>query len=54
MTVALRMALQSYFLFRGVKTVVLICKMNAVFWDIKIQFVPHRRHITSLLQSQTG
>jgi hypothetical protein len=24
---------------------------NAVFWDIKIQFVLHRRHITSLLQS---
>jgi hypothetical protein len=22
---------------------------NAVFWDIKAQFVPHRRHITSLL-----
>jgi hypothetical protein len=27
---------------------------NAVFWDIKIQFVPHRRHITSLLQSPAG
>jgi hypothetical protein len=25
---------------------------NAVFWDIKPQFVPHRRHIMSLLQSQ--
>jgi hypothetical protein len=24
---------------------------NAVFWDIKTQFVPHRRHITSPLQS---
>jgi hypothetical protein len=24
---------------------------NVVFWDIKTQFVPHRRHITSLLQS---
>jgi hypothetical protein len=24
---------------------------NAVFWDIKAQFVLHRRHITSLLQS---
>jgi hypothetical protein len=23
---------------------------NAVFWDIDIQFVPHRRHITSPLQ----
>jgi hypothetical protein len=24
---------------------------NVVFWDIKAQFVLHRRHITSLLQS---
>jgi hypothetical protein len=24
---------------------------NAVFWDIKTQFVLHRRHITSPLQS---
>jgi hypothetical protein len=24
---------------------------NAVSWDIKPQFVPHRRHITSSLQS---
>jgi hypothetical protein len=23
---------------------------NTIFWNIKIQFVPHRRHITSLLQ----
>jgi hypothetical protein len=27
---------------------------NAVFWDIKNQFVPNRRHITSPLQSPTG
>jgi hypothetical protein len=27
---------------------------NVVFWDIKTQFVPHRRHITSLLQSPAG
>jgi hypothetical protein len=27
---------------------------NAVFWDIKTQFVPHRRHITSPLQSPVG
>jgi hypothetical protein len=27
---------------------------NAVFWDIKIQFVLHRRHITSPLQSPFG
>jgi hypothetical protein len=24
---------------------------NAVFWDIKTQFLPHRRHITSPLQA---
>jgi hypothetical protein len=27
---------------------------NVVFWDIKPQFVLHRRHITSPLQSPTG
>jgi hypothetical protein len=27
---------------------------NAVFWDIKTQFVPHRKHVTSLLQSPAG
>jgi hypothetical protein len=27
---------------------------NAVFWDIKTQFVHHRRHIISPLQSPTG
>jgi hypothetical protein len=27
---------------------------NAVFWDIKTQIVPHRRHITSPLQSTAG
>jgi hypothetical protein len=26
----------------------------AVFWDMKTQFVPHRRHITSALQSPAG
>jgi hypothetical protein len=25
---------------------------NGIFWDIKAQFVPHRKHITSLLQRQ--
>jgi hypothetical protein len=25
---------------------------NVVFWDIKTQFVPHRRHITSPLKAQ--
>jgi hypothetical protein len=27
---------------------------NVVFWDIKTQFVLHRRHITSLLESPAG
>jgi hypothetical protein len=27
---------------------------NAVFWDIKIQFVPHSRHITFPLQSSAS
>jgi hypothetical protein len=27
---------------------------NAVFWDVKTQFVPHMRHITSLLQIPAG
>jgi hypothetical protein len=27
---------------------------NVVFWDIKTQFVPHRRHIISPLQSPAG
>jgi hypothetical protein len=25
---------------------------NSVFWDIKTQFVPQRKHITFLLQNQ--
>jgi hypothetical protein len=27
---------------------------NSIFWDIKTQFVPHRRHITSPLRSPAG
>jgi hypothetical protein len=27
---------------------------NGVFWDIEMQFVPHRQHITSPPQSTTG
>jgi hypothetical protein len=27
---------------------------NVVFWDIKTQFVPHTKHITSPLQSPAG
>jgi hypothetical protein len=27
---------------------------NAAFWDIETQFLLHRKHITSLLQSPAG
>jgi hypothetical protein len=27
-----------------------VAMKNAVFWNIKTQFIPHRRHIMSLLQ----
>jgi hypothetical protein len=27
---------------------------NAVLWDIKIQFLPHRKHIKSPLQNAAG
>jgi hypothetical protein len=27
---------------------------NVVFWDIKTQFIPHKRHITSPLQRSAG
>jgi hypothetical protein len=27
---------------------------NVVFWDIKTQFVPHKKHITSPLRSAAG
>jgi hypothetical protein len=27
---------------------------DAVFWDIKSQFIPHRRHIASLPESSAG
>jgi hypothetical protein len=30
------------------------CLKNAVFWDIKTQSVPHRRHVTSPLKSPAG
>jgi hypothetical protein len=27
---------------------------NAVFWDVKAQFLPHWKHITSLLKNPAG
>jgi hypothetical protein len=31
-----------------------ITKKNVLFWDIKTQFILHRRHITALLQIPAG
>jgi hypothetical protein len=35
----------------GIEAVTAVTMKNVVFWDIKTQFVPHGRHITSPLQS---
>jgi hypothetical protein len=37
--------------FVGSEVFTAVTMKNVVFWDIKTQFVPHRRHITSPLQS---
>jgi hypothetical protein len=31
-----------------------VTRKNIVFWNIKTPFIPHRKHITSLLQSPAG
>jgi hypothetical protein len=31
-----------------------VTMMNAVFWDIKLQIVPHRKHITPELKNPAG
>jgi hypothetical protein len=31
-----------------------VTMMNADVWDIKTQFIPHRRHTTSPLKSSSG
>jgi hypothetical protein len=31
-----------------------VAMKKAIFWDIKTQFVPHRKHITYPLQSPAG
>jgi hypothetical protein len=40
----------------GVRFVVFtaVSMKNGVFWDIKAQFILHRRHITSPLQSSAS
>jgi hypothetical protein len=45
------MALAAYV---RLKVFTAVATKNAVFLDIKTQFVPHNRHITSPLQSQAG
>jgi hypothetical protein len=35
----------------GFEVFTAVTMKNAVFWDIKTQFVPHRKHIMSPLQS---
>jgi hypothetical protein len=36
------------------EVVTVVTTKNAVFWDIKTQFILHRRHIASPLQSSAG
>jgi hypothetical protein len=36
------------------EVVTAVTMKNAVYWDIRTQFIPHRRHITSPLQSPAG
>jgi hypothetical protein len=38
----------------GFEVFMAVIMKNAIFWDIKTQFVPYRRHIMSLLQSPAG
>jgi hypothetical protein len=38
----------------GYEVFTAVTMKNVVFRDIKTQFVPHRKHITSLLQSPAG
>jgi hypothetical protein len=40
--------------FVGFEVFTAVTMRNVVFWDIRIQFVPHRRHIMSPLQSPAG
>jgi hypothetical protein len=40
--------------FVGFVVITAVTVKTAVFWDIKTEFVLHRRHITSPLQGQAG
>jgi hypothetical protein len=39
---------------RRVEDFTAVTMKNVVFWDIKTQVIPHRKHITSPLQSLAG
>jgi hypothetical protein len=38
----------------GFEVLTAVTVKKVVFWDIRTQFVPHRRHITSPLQIPAG
>jgi hypothetical protein len=42
------------YIYVGLEFFTAVTMKNAVFWDITTQFVLHRRHITSPLQSPAG
>jgi hypothetical protein len=44
----------AYYLYVRFEVVTAVTKKNPVLWDIKTQFVPHRKHITSPSQSPGG
>jgi hypothetical protein len=46
--------LRIYFKIVRPKVLTAVTMKNAVFWDIKTQFVPHRRHAMSPLQIPAG
>jgi hypothetical protein len=39
-----------YYLFVRFEVFTAVTMKNTVFWDIKIQFIPHRKHVSSPLQ----
>jgi hypothetical protein len=38
----------------GLEVFTAVTMKNVVLWDVKTEFAPHRRHITSPLQSPAG
>jgi hypothetical protein len=39
---------------KQIEVVTAVNTKNSLFWDMKTQFVPHRKHIASPLQSPAG